>query len=83
MEQDYKEGKIDYEIYTSIKSGLLSTGMAFVRESLMSTVQEQGADIIADGIHNWLLNYTTIFLDRGLVRQLGRVVNMQHRLLVH
>lgn len=67
LEQDYKEGKIDYEIYTSIKSGLLSTGMAFVRESLMSAVQEQGADIIADGIHNWFLNYTTVFLDRGLV----------------
>lgn len=67
LEQDYKEGKIDYDTYTSIKSGLLSTGMAFVRESLMSTVQEQGADIIADGIHKWFLNNTTVFMDRGLV----------------
>lgn len=76
LEQDYKAGKIDYDTYISINSGLLNSGMAYVREVGISKLQDVGADAIADAVVSWFRDNTYLFSDPELALQtvIGNVV---------
>lgn len=76
LEQDYKEGKIDYDTYISINSGLLNSGMAYVREVGISKLQDAGADAIANAVVSWFRDNTYLFSDPELALEtvMGDVV---------
>ena len=67
LEEDYENGLIDQDTYNRLRSGILSAGMAFIRESLLTKVTDAAAKHAANAIVTWLQQNTTLFLDRGLV----------------
>lgn len=70
-EKDYKDGKISFDVYQSIRDGLRHTGFAFLREAVVKQVTDTTSKAIADSMYSWLINNTTIFMDRGLVGALA------------
>lgn len=76
LEHDYKEGKINYDTYIVINSGLLNSGMAYLREVGISKLQDVGSDAIAEAVVSWFKENTYIFSDPELALEtvMGNVV---------
>lgn len=70
LEEDYKAGKINAEVFNSVKSGILSTGVGFLQNIITQKVSDVGAETIANAIYTWLKENTTAFIDRGLAGSL-------------
>lgn len=71
LEEDYREGKVDKDVYNSIKSGLLSSGIGFLQNAIVQKVSDVGASAIANAIYTWVRTNTTTFMDKGLVAALA------------
>jgi hypothetical protein len=66
-ETDYKNGKIDKATYDSIKSGILNTGAAFIKNAIENKVTQETSERIANEINIWIRENTAHFMDRGLL----------------
>ncbi|MBC1251304.1 hypothetical protein HB790_00945 [Listeria welshimeri] len=65
--QDFKDGKISNTVFESIKSGILSTGIQFIKNAIETKVTDVVVEKGVNNIVKWLQESTYHFIDRGLV----------------
>ena len=71
LEEDYEAGIVDEKTYKSLLSGLLTGGIAFIRESLITKLSDEVSEKLAESAINWLMTNTTHFMNRGLIGALA------------
>lgn len=65
--EDFKNGEIDADTFSSIRSGLLQTGSAYVQNLINAKVTDELVDSAVTAAVRWAQNNTENFVNRGLV----------------
>lgn len=66
-EEDYENGKIDWSTLESIRSGVIATGTAFLKNLVQNKLTDEVAKTVAAEVINWAQRNTIHFMDLGLV----------------
>lgn len=64
---DYQKGVIDKETYYSIRSGLITTGIAFIKRAVEIKLTDEVIEAAVTSALTWMWDNTEFFVNRGLV----------------
>src|SRR5699024_12201364 len=70
--KDYKNEKVDHQIFTAVLSGIISPGASFIKDMLKGKAKGNAIDAAVKGAEKWIRETTALFLNRELVASIDR-----------